>query len=148
MLKLNLGCSDHHLPGYVNVDVVPPADVIADLNERWPWDSDSVDEIVAHDIIEHLPNKIFTMNQAYRVLRHGGKFDIKVPTTDGPGAFMDPTHVSFWHRNSFWYYTHGDPHRERFGKAYGVHARFLVDSEQITDVNGIVHLHIMLEAVK
>lgn len=148
-MKINLGCSDRHLAGYVNVDRVHPADVVTDLSERWPWEDSSVGEIVAHDIIEHLPDKILTMNEAYRVLRHGGLLKIIVPTTDGPGAFMDPTHVSFWCRQSFWYYTHGDAHRERFGKAYGVEARFIVKSESITrGMAGIVHLAIELEAVK
>jgi hypothetical protein len=27
------------------------------------------------------------------------------PSTDGRGAFQDPTHVSFLNENSFWYYT-------------------------------------------
>ena len=149
MLKLNLGCSDRHLADHVNVDRVQPADVIADLSERWPWEDNSVEEIVAHDIIEHLPNKILTMNEAYRVLRHGGMLRIVVPTTDGPGAWMDPTHCSYWHRNSMWYYTHGDAHRERFGKSYGIEARFSVKSENIVHgIAGIVHLHIDMEAVK
>ncbi len=148
-MKINLGCSDRHLADHVNVDLVQPADVVADLSQPWPWEDSSADEIVAHDIIEHLPNKIFTMNEAYRVLKHGGKLDIVVPTTDGPGAFMDPTHCSYWHRNSFWYYTHGDAHRERFGKAYGVEARFIVKREEIVrGIAGIVHLHIELEAFK
>ena len=30
---------------------------------------------------------------------------IEVPSTDGRGAFQDPTHVSFWNENSFTYYT-------------------------------------------
>jgi Uncharacterized protein conserved in bacteria len=148
-MRLNLGCSDKHIADYVNVDLVEPADVVADLSERWPWEDSSVDEIIAHDIIEHLPNKIHTMNEVYRVLRHGGVAHVLVPTTDGPGAFMDPTHVSYWHRNSFWYYTHGDLHRERFGKAYGIEARFTVRHEQIIrGMFGIVHLLIELEAVK
>jgi predicted SAM-dependent methyltransferase len=148
-MRLNLGCSDRHIAGCVNVDRVQPADVVADLSEIWPWEDSSVDSIVAHDIIEHLPDKIRTMNEAYRVLKHGGQLDILVPTTDGPGAFQDPTHVSYWHRNSFWYYTHGDLHRERFGKAYGIEARFTVERELIVrGMAGIVHLHIVLVAVK
>ena len=148
-MKLNLGCSDRHAAGYVNVDRVPPADVLADLSEPWPWLDSSVDEILAHDIIEHLPNKIRTMNEAWRVLKPGGMLDVIVPTTDGPGAFMDPTHISFWHRNSFWYYTAGDAHRERFGTAYGIEARFAVMHDQIIlGICGIVHLHIKLEVVK
>lgn len=174
MTKLNLGCSDRHLPGYVNVDRVPPADLIVDLSIegsrgfepgaddgplmralsvptgwRGAWDDSTIDEIVAHDIIEHLPDKILTMNQFWRVLKPSGRVDISVPTTDGPGAFQDPTHISYWHRNSFWYYTAGDPHRERFGDAYGVKARFAVMDEQIIHGgHGIVHLHIVLEAIK
>jgi hypothetical protein len=30
---------------------------------------------------------------------------------DGSGAFQDPTHVSFWNSNSFWYYTRADQNR-------------------------------------
>ena len=27
------------------------------------------------------------------------------PSTDGRGAFQDPTHVAFYNQNSFWYFT-------------------------------------------
>lgn len=148
-MKLNLGCSDRHLAGYINVDRVPPADVIANLETTWPWDAAAVEEIIAHDIIEHLPDKIFTMNQAWRVLAPDGLFKIIVPTTDGRGAWQDPTHVSYWNRNSFFYYEAGDPHRERFGKSYGIEARFktVFEQEHKSPVD-IVHLEIHLRAVK
>ncbi len=162
-MKLNLGCSDRHMAGYVNVDRVPPADEIVDLTlapglrnpgipeiQSWGiWEDSTIDEIVAHDIIEHLPDKILTMNQIWRVLKPAGRVDILVPTTDGPGAWQDPTHVSFWHRRSFFYYTGGDAHRERFGDAYGIKARFAVMGEEhLHSEGGVVHLHIVLEAVK
>lgn len=151
-MKINLGCSDRHSPGYVNVDRVPPADVIMDLAQPWLWPDNYVDEIIAHDILEHLPSKIHTMNEAWRVLRPGGRFDIEVPTTDGRGAFQDPTHVSFWSANDMRYYTAGDPHRERFGVAYGVRARFKVISETHRLVgpgaDNVWKLHAILEAVK
>lgn len=147
-MKLNLGCSDRHFAGYVNVDRCPPADQIADLSAAWPWGDSSVEEICAFDIIEHLPDKIHTMNEAWRVLVPGGRFDIDIPTTDGPGAWQDPTHVSYWNRNSFLYYTAGDPHRERFGDAYGVVARFRVVSESLTRPGVVAKLRIILEAVK
>ncbi|MDP1796315.1 MAG: hypothetical protein Q8K78_02485, partial [Planctomycetaceae bacterium] len=35
----------------------------------------------------------------------------QTPSTDGRGAFQDPTHVSFWNSNSFWYYTRADQNR-------------------------------------
>lgn len=148
-MKLNLGCSDRHLAGYVNVDLVEPADQIADLNLEWPWEDSSIDEIVAHDCIEHLRDKIHTMNEAWRVLRHGGLLDIIVPTTDGRGADQDPTHVSRWNRNSFWYYTDKDNCRERFGKAYGIRARFeVVHEHESLAAHEVVILGIRLRAVK
>jgi hypothetical protein len=30
------------------------------------------------------------------------------PSTDGRGAFQDPTHVAFYNENSFWYFTDQD----------------------------------------
>jgi hypothetical protein len=27
------------------------------------------------------------------------------PSSDGRGAFQDPTHIAFWNENSFWYHT-------------------------------------------
>jgi len=147
-MKLNLGCCDSHMPGYVNVDRMQPADVVTDLSKPWPWEDNSVDEIVARDIIEHLPDKILTMNEIWRVLKPGGVAKILVPTTDGPGAWQDPTHLSWWHRNSFWYYTAGEPHRERFGDHYGVKARFRVLYEQHQAYLTIISLDIHLEAVK
>lgn len=131
-LKLNLGCCDHFINGYVGVDICPGpgVQVVADLTQRWPWDDGTVDEIAAFDIIEHLPEKIHTMNEAYRVLRYGGAFDICVPTTDGRAAFQDPTHVSFWNRHSFWYYEAGNVYRERFAKSYKIRAAFQVMKEK------------------
>ena len=45
------------------------------------------------------------MKEIYRCLAPYGWALIEVPSTDGRGAFQDPTHVSFWNSNSFWYYT-------------------------------------------
>lgn len=93
-------------PGYISVDRAN-AEVTANLDERWPFEDNSVGIIRAHDTIEHLRSHIHTMNEAYRVLAHGGMFDILVPSTDGQGAFCDPGHVSFWNYRSFRYYTQG-----------------------------------------
>lgn len=103
-LCLDLGGRFHDKPGIQSVDL-KDADFIADLNERWPFEDNSVGLIVADDIFEHLKNPLHTMKEAYRVLCHGGILLCSVPSTDGRGAFQDPTHVSFWNQNSFLYYT-------------------------------------------
>jgi SAM-dependent methyltransferase len=90
--------------GYTTVDL-RDADVIADLNERWPFEDGSVGVVRAFDILEHLRDPIHAMMELHRVLASGGYAIIQVPSTDGRGAFQDPTHVSFWNQNSFLYYT-------------------------------------------
>ena len=149
LFRLNLGCSDRTIPGYLGVDIAngPAVDVMADLTERWPWDPGTVEHIIAHDIIEHLPDKIHTMNELYRVLCTGGEVEVIVPTTDGPGAFQDPTHVSFWNRRSFLYYEAGNIYRERFAKAYRIHAAFKVVSEETVRTVDGPKLTIVLEKV-
>jgi hypothetical protein len=155
-LKLNLGCSDTQLAGFVGVDTWTPPwatdenFVRADLKRSWPWADGSVDHIIAHDIIEHLPDKIHTMNEIWRVLKPEATVEIIVPTTDGTGAWQDPTHTSYWNRNSFLYVTAGDPHYERFHEAYGIKGAFEVteDFEERTDDYGVTKLRVVLEKVE
>lgn len=148
-MKLNLGCCDALLDGYVNVDVIAfPGVVVADLRQPWPWEDDSVEQVRAWDIVEHLPDKIHTMNELWRVLAPGGTAEIVVPTTDGPGAFQDPTHVSFWNRRSFLYYEAGSAYRERFAHAYGIRARFRTVRERTDPSVDGPRLTIVLQAVK
>jgi SAM-dependent methyltransferase len=75
------------------------------LNKRFPFADSSVYCIRAFDVIEHLSDKNHTMSEIHRVLQPGGYALINVPSTDGRGAFQDPSHCSFWNLNSFWYYT-------------------------------------------
>jgi glycosyltransferase involved in cell wall biosynthesis len=91
--------------GFLRLDKYKPADIVCDLEERWPLESDSVGVLRASHIFEHLYDPVHTMNEAYRVLAPGGWLFIEVPSTDGRGAFQDPTHRSLWNENSFLYYT-------------------------------------------
>lgn len=81
------------------------ADISCDLNQRWPFEDSSIGVIKAWDIFEHLDDIIHTMSELHRVLVPGGYAFIEIPSTDGRGAFQDPTHKSFYNENSMWYYT-------------------------------------------
>jgi len=101
---LDLGGRLNAWEGFTTVDLMD-ADVVTDLNDRWPFEDNSVGVIRASHIMEHLKDPVHAMNEAFRVLAPGGWLLIEVPSTDGRGAFQDPTHVSFWNENSIWYYT-------------------------------------------
>lgn len=104
---LDLGGVPNPRPGYLIVDKIAHGadlhgdifDVLAGLPDR------SCGVIRASDFLEHIPDKIRLMNELWRVLAHGGLLLSLTPSTDGRGAYQDPTHVSYWNENSFWYYT-------------------------------------------
>ena len=102
--KVDIGGGLNGIPGYLTIDQ-EGADINCDLNNGIPLPDNSVGVINASHIIEHLRDPFKTMSEIHRVLAHGGWVFIEVPSTDGRGAFQDPTHVSFWNENSFLYYT-------------------------------------------
>lgn len=146
-MKLNLGCSSNLRAGFVNVDIVQPCNQQADLREFWPWRDSFIDYVLAIDIIEHLPDKIYTMNQLWRVLKPDAIAEIEVPTTAGECAFADPTHCSFWNRTSFCYYEKGHE-LHRYAEPYGILACFEVVEEYTRTMRDGPKLLIKLKAVK
>jgi glycosyltransferase involved in cell wall biosynthesis len=104
LLKIDIGGGLFPRAGYTTIDQ-EDADIICNLDDGIPLEDNSVGVINASHVIEHLKDPIKTMREIHRVLAHGGWAFIEVPSTDGRGAWQDPTHVSFWNENSFWYYT-------------------------------------------
>jgi SAM-dependent methyltransferase len=107
LLKVDMGGGLYPKPGYMTVDQAD-ADIICNLDDGIPLPDNSVGVLNASHVIEHLKDPIKTMREIHRVLAHGGWAMIEVPSTDGRGAWQDPTHVSFWNEHSFWYYTNRD----------------------------------------
>ena len=107
LLKVDIGGGLYPRAGYLTVDQ-EGGDITCDLNEGIPLPDNSVGVINASHVLEHLKDPIKSMREIHRVLAHGGWAMIEVPSTDGRGAWQDPTHVSFWNEHSFWYYTNKD----------------------------------------
>lgn len=149
---VDLGCDIHKPEGFIGVDIVPAdhVDVVADLNQRFPFPDSSVDVVRAYDLIEHLSDRIHTMNEIWRICKPGALVDIRVPSTDGRGAFQDPTHISFWNINSFRYYSIEFPVYLELCQRYGFQGQFsIIELQHEVDADdAIVHVLAKLKAIK
>lgn len=87
--------------GYQSLDIIDGVD----LEQGIPLPDNSVGVIRAHDALEHIRDQRKLMAEIHRVLVDGGWLLSLTPSTDGRGAFQDPTHVSYWNQNSFYYWT-------------------------------------------
>jgi SAM-dependent methyltransferase len=108
LLKLNLGCSNRKLEGFVNVDIIQTqaTDIVCDLRKRWPWENDSVGYVEASHFLEHLdgPERVHFFNELYRVLIKDGKALIITPHHSSSRAYGDLTHKWPPVVEYFWYY--------------------------------------------
>jgi len=96
-MKLNIGSGGKKLDGYVNVDMQPEEDPDVLLNigtEWWPFRYNSVDEVVASHILEHLSTHEFfhCMKEMYRVCRDGAQVHVTLPHPRHDIFLGDPTH--------------------------------------------------------
>ena len=99
-MKLNLGCGHQKIADWVNVDLMPAChpDVVLDLEHfPYPWEDDSVSQVILNHVLEHLGQLTETylkiIQELYRVCRHGAIVYIRVPHPRHDDFLGDPTHV-------------------------------------------------------
>jgi len=99
-MRLNLGCGNAKLAGWVNVDSSPGCnpDQVLDLERLpWPWPDNSVEEVLMSHVLEHLGSTpaiyLALFKELYRVCRNGAKIVITVPHPRHDFYLNDPTHV-------------------------------------------------------
>lgn len=187
-MKLNLGSADRHVEGFVCIDIAPPECAACDqefpcgrrqvdLSQPWPWEDSSIEEILAFDVAEHIPDdfrirqtgfgisseshvmprsgRIHFLNELHRVLVPGGRATIETPNAaKGVGFTQDPTHCSPYCLSTFKYFEHGAFAHSRLAKAYDITAAFKVLSLSESQSNGenpaeqVWKIKAVLEAVK
>lgn len=130
--RIDLGGAHNSPEGYQSIDLRDADHCVDIMKDGLPFEDSTVGCVRAADFLEHIPHctsrcdhgaearrlkkaggshgdtvrcTVAMMNEIYRVLVPGGWLLSQTPSTDGRGAFQDPTHVSFWNPNSFWYYT-------------------------------------------
>lgn len=150
-VKINLGCGYRKKEDRINIDnrhSVSP-DLVADLSKGMPFRDDSLDVVEAFDFIEHIDREDVSnlMDEVWRCLKPKGRFYHMTPSTDGRGAFQDPTHKSFWNINTWaFYFTHPE-----YRKLYDTKANFkiLYLYDEWTDkANRVLHTHCGYEVIK
>ena len=95
--KLDLGCGSKKKEGFIGVDQyeMEGVDVVLNIGvDVWPWEDGEVEEIHASHFLEHLTaeQRVHFMNEAYRVLKDGGKATVITPHWASNRAYGDFTH--------------------------------------------------------
>lgn len=115
MKKLNLGCGNVIMDGYINLDNNPNVkpDVVHDLNiYPYPFEDMEFDEIYLDHVAEHLDNIIMLIQELYRIGKCGCKITIKCPHFSC--NWFHPGHKSAVSSKLFTFF---DPQNiERYGK--------------------------------
>ncbi len=99
-MKLNLGCGNARLDGWINVDreaVLKPDQVWNLERLPWPWPESSADEIMLKHVLEHLGQQtdmfLGIVRELWRVCRNDARITVEVPHPRHDGFLSDPTHV-------------------------------------------------------
>lgn len=119
LTKINLGSGKDFREDCLNIDINPiwKPDLVADIarglseavrTERhgsFIITPGTYEEIIANDVLEHIPDIVKAMTNCLALLRVGGVMNIIVPHDLSLGAWSDPTHVRAFNERSWVYYT-------------------------------------------
>jgi SAM-dependent methyltransferase len=96
LLKLDLGAGKNKRAGFLGVDSrkFDGVDIVTDLTQPWPWESNSVEEVNMSHVLEHFTGvqRAHVFNELHRVLAPGGKATITTPHWASNRAYGDFTH--------------------------------------------------------
>lgn len=109
--RLNLGCGNRALPGFVNLDFMysEGVDIVHDLeSEDLPFDDDTFDFIFIKSILDQMPHRVqgiqgefmfHLINDLIRVSKNGAVWDCRHPCN--PLALQATDHVRIIARATF-----------------------------------------------
>ncbi|MBS3088203.1 methyltransferase domain-containing protein [Candidatus Pacearchaeota archaeon] len=93
-MKLNLGCGDTILKGFVNVDIVKRKDVTVCNLDKFPlpWKNNSVDYIFCSHLLEHLNDPINFVLELHRISKPGAVINMIVPHFSFCASYAELSH--------------------------------------------------------
>lgn len=136
-MKLNIGSGHKRIPGFLNIDddpLVCPDHLINLETAQLPFPDNSVSEIRAHHVLEHISNFIPLMSEFYRVCRHGALLDIVAPHHNHEVYYGDPTHVRPITVNGMYLFSkkHCLTHKEQHSSSSGIAFKYNLDFEVLS----------------
>lgn len=120
-VSIDIGAGMVRDEGWLTLDIAGNPDIRHDLTQMpWPFEDESVDRLRCHHVLEHLAPqcKVPIFNEMWRVLKVGGTADIEVPVYPFVQAIADPTHLSYWHPESFDYFIRCDRDHDHNSKEF------------------------------
>ena len=97
MIKLQFGCGGNRLAGWENYDY----DV--DITKPLPFNDNHADRIFAEHVVEHTDSReVFGFfKECYRILKHGGRIRICVPSIDKIYKFANEEYLNWLGQSGF-----------------------------------------------
>jgi len=92
---VDLGCGFRKKPGAIGLDIarLPQVDILADVTRTLPFRDNSVDEVVASHLIEHVDNVMDLMAEIWRICKPDALVYFRFPHASTPFVvWVDPTH--------------------------------------------------------
>lgn len=136
-MKLNIGSGFKRYEDFQNVDddpLVHPDHVVNLEDSKLPFADNSIEEIRAHHILEHIRNFIPLMQEFYRICQHGAIIDIVAPHHNHEVYYGDPTHVRPITVNGMYLFSkkHCSTHKEQHDSSSGLAFKYNVDFDVIS----------------
>ncbi len=94
-LRLNLGCGNKEVAGFIGVDRYPcaAARLLCDLTSTLPFRDRSISAVHLDNVVEHVSDLPRLMSEIARVCRPGARVTILTPHFSSIASWRDPTHV-------------------------------------------------------
>lgn len=84
MPQLEIGNHKRRGEDWTTLDILPPADIIADISKALPIEDESYSHIYMSHVLEHVVwyKTVDVLKELFRILEHKGTIEIHVPDID------------------------------------------------------------------
>ena len=135
--KLNLGCGNDYLKGYINADISSAvgADTVFNMEYGLPYKDNTFDEILVNNSLTQILNPqkfVFIINELWRTCKESGFIQVRVPNAEDICAWQDPMDCRRFTVESFTYMQFDHRRYEQYGRHYG----FMPFEVELIDNNG------------